>query len=44
MRGWRFWLLLFAIPMALILFIDMFAAPKKRDSEVAFPSDDKENE
>lgn len=44
MRGWRFWLLLFAIPMALILFIDMFAAPKKRDSEAAFPSDDKENE
>lgn len=44
MRGWRFWLLLFAIPMALILFIDMFAAPQKRDSEAATPSDDKENE
>ena len=35
MRGWRFWLLLFALPVALILFIDMFAAPRKKQKQVA---------
>ena len=35
MRGWRFWLLLFALPVALILFIDMFAAPRKKQKQAA---------
>ena len=35
MRGWRFWLLLFALPVALILFLDMFAAPRKKQKKAA---------
>ena len=32
MRGWGFWLLLFAVPVAVILFLDMFAsAPAKKE-------------
>lgn len=46
MRGWRFWLLLFALPMAFILFVDMFtgssrneegtgqSAPEKKEIEI----------
>lgn len=30
MRGWRFWLLLFVVPMAFILFLDMFALLRKK--------------
>lgn len=30
MRGWEFWLLLFAVPVAVLLFLDMFAAPSKK--------------
>ncbi len=34
MRGWGFWLLLFAVPVAIILFLDMFTAPStKKDKE-----------
>lgn len=34
MRGWSFWLLLFAVPVAIILFIDMFAVrPSETDSD-----------
>jgi hypothetical protein len=30
MRGWEFWLLLFAVPVAVLLFLDMFAVPSKK--------------
>lgn len=35
MRGWSFWLLLFAVPVAIILFMDMFAgsASKRENSK-----------
>lgn len=35
MRGWRFWLLLFALPVAFILFVDMFAGLGERGEERA---------
>lgn len=31
MRGWRFWLLLFAVPVALLLFVDMFAPSSRKE-------------
>lgn len=33
MRGWRFWLLLFALPLAFILFTDMFSGEKKKEKK-----------
>lgn len=46
MRGWRFWLLLFALPVAFILFVDMFAGLGKRgeESDTAVPAIEKEKE
>ena len=41
MRGWRFWLLLFALPVALILFIDMFAAPREKQKRTVPAAEDK---
>lgn len=35
MRGWRFWLLLFALPVAFILFIDIFASSGKGGRKAA---------
>lgn len=33
MRGWRFWLMLFVLPFAFILFVDMFAGGSKKKKE-----------
>ena len=33
MRGLRFWLLFFALPLALMLFIDIFAAPRRKKKQ-----------
>lgn len=41
MRGWRFWLLLFVLPMAFILFVDMIAAPRKKKKQAASAVEEK---
>ena len=44
MRGWRFWLLLFALPLAFVLFVDMFAGEKKAAAKAAESPAENENE
>lgn len=44
MRGWKFWMLFFAIPMALILFSDVISGAAKRKADKKRVSSDAESD